>query len=768
MRMKTRTKFSLLLSGLLSLLVVGCTSDNATDIPTPSGETGVAVLNLQLPLNISDGTSYAETVTGETVENTFNSVFIALVDQATDKVSAIYSHDAGTVTSSTVTLKVEGVSATPTDFDIYVLANADKAGANLTTLAGTANLTRTQLLEGFSSTISTALNPPLLMAGDTLGVSLKEDETKSIKLKVTRRMARFDINFTKAASNVVGVVVRKAKANVSLFPYNASGVANDSYSTQVAKLSTYNYQIAIPTAKQDTVVKSAFYLYPTLLKSGATEVFVQTKDGNTYSYSTANDSIKANMLYLLRATGATLEMDIESEEDWWVADTFGMGAQTGLASVSMPTTAPANTTLSGKTWTVPVNHGSEVSLAPTVYSYDYAGTTYALTGSTTGVTVSKSTVTPAYADLRYKETYTIKVKANNKTGCNATLVIYDASKEAVDTIFIVQPGNPLLKWANQNLSAVGKFVNNGTAYSSEADYGKVKSYGAWFQWGRNYAFTNAKTDSSILEKTTETKIAISRADTNKLFVLAKAAPYTWHKTTNNDYGHWNDTWYSITGKATDGGQTSGAYKGDPCPTGYRLPTVEEILEIMPVNSTAGNYTTANTGNFAAETTTAYTASGTTTEGTKTFVTSTAPAYYKSLNGKDKVLVGIKKQGTSSAYALKWEYIGTGTNVSAKGADESKADTYLKITSIPVTANVAIDSVAKTTFNWSAAAATTRFFPAAGFRRFNGMPQGRGDAGVYWTSTAKDHESAYYFCFDNAVTVSGWYRTLALSVRCVAQ
>lgn len=226
-------------------------------------------------------------------------------------------------------------------------------------------------------------------------------------------------------------------------------------------------------------------------------------------------------------------------------------------------------------------------------------------------------------------------------------------------------------------------------------------------------------------------------------------------------GRLDDTWNSVARQVDMEGKS-----GDPCPAGWRLPTVEEIAEIMPINGTAGAYATSNTsGNFAAETTTGYYyEEGNTTD--KKFVTSTAPAYYYgggTSSGNNGVVYGVKKQGTEYAAAFRWEHVGT-TNSSTGGS-------YLKITSVKVAKEFVPTGLASVRdLDWDGSEAVVRYFPAADHRQYTGFPFRRTEGiGFYWSSSASSETYAWSLYFNGSSAYLSYHnRAYGFSVRCVAR
>jgi hypothetical protein len=175
-------------------------------------------------------------------------------------------------------------------------------------------------------------------------------------------------------------------------------------------------------------------------------------------------------------------------------------------------------------------------------------------------------------------------------------------------------------------------------------------------------------------------------------------PYDW------DYNHttsattWQDASYN------------NLPKNQPCPQGWRLPTVEECLTIYPYDSQCGDICFASAIGTAiigqagnphnTDKRTIYQSYGTNNGG---YYTS---GYYIDYLNKDGQYVGIKnsgdtyatiycvkKQGTDKAYRIKWSVV----NVT-KGATDSRTRQVLKIERFPATSTTSIVNVATSADN----------------------------------------------------------------------
>ena len=198
---------------------------------------------------------------------------------------------------------------------------------------------------------------------------------------------------------------------------------------------------------------------------------------------------------------------------------------------------------------------------------------------------------------------------------------------------------------------------------------------------------------------------------------------------------------------------------DPCPTGYRLPTANELLEIIPPIEQIGTYATTTVESANNGSAIEYSGNQITGE--------TGPGKYVGA-GATRIVYGVKKLGTTNAYALRWRYTGAGIDLVDQMANTG-GDTYMEITCIK----------AEPTFNPTSASdfealdwtsGIVRFFPAAGWRRYDtGTPQSRNSGGLYWSSSVTWTDRAWILYINRAnISLGSSNRTGGFSVRCVVE
>jgi hypothetical protein len=155
--------------------------------------------------------------------------------------------------------------------------------------------------------------------------------------------------------------------------------------------------------------------------------------------------------------------------------------------------------------------------------------------------------------------------ADNNSNTTTHLMLY--------TPITAEDGNV---WLNNNLGAHYSNLNHGsfnlTAQATSAtDY---LAYGSYIQWGRKpdghelITFTNATTGTLVNGTTT----TLSNAPTHANFIIHNSSPYDWRTTPDTTL------WASVSAA------------NNPCPAGFRVPTVAEYTNLK----TAANITNAPT------------------------------------------------------------------------------------------------------------------------------------------------------------------------------
>lgn len=222
--------------------------------------------------------------------------------------------------------------------------------------------------------------------------------------------------------------------------------------------------------------------------------------------------------------------------------------------------------------------------------------------------------------LAAKELWTITLKvAPTNGGLSISAEIDVTVMDKIDEVIVdVDNGNVEerlitfngLQWMDRNLGA--------TSADFENDW--ENAIGHFYQWGRNTAFSSTQTIESISGP-------ISAEEAN--------APENQDKFIKKMSGDW------LSGTDNTRWQTAAS---QPCPEGYRIPTASDFLGIFTPSAVLINMY-----------------SGPRVETNEALSTGTATAHYWGDNS-NKIIYGIKRQGTDDAYYMKWEWLKTEDNL----------------------------------------------------------------------------------------------------------
>jgi hypothetical protein len=152
----------------------------------------------------------------------------------------------------------------------------------------------------------------------------------------------------------------------------------------------------------------------------------------------------------------------------------------------------------------------------------------------------------------------------------------------------------------------------------------------------------------------------------------------------------------------------------PCPKGWRLPTMKEFLTIYPYNGTVGDI------NFIHH--------------TANYRTTASDGVYVGIKGTTYgTIYAIKNQGTSKAYRIRWTVQTVGNDIVCPGTYNFKR-AVLVITRYPASSTDDLTLANYASYDWSNASETLRL-PIAGYVHCDGTCKliWAGAEAIYWTS-----------------------------------
>lgn len=327
--------------------------------------------------------------------------------------------------------------------------------------------------------------------------------------------------------------------------------------------------------------------------------------------------------------------------------------------------------------------------------------------------------------LAAKELWTITFKVAEATGGLSVSAEIDVTvMDKTDEVEVdIDSGNVEeglitfngLHWMDRNLGAITADFEN--------DWDNA--IGHFYQWGRNTAFSSTQTIKSISGPVT----AEEANATENLDKFIKKMSGDWLVGTDNA------RWQTVASQ--------------PCPEGYRIPTASDFLGIFTPSAVLINMY-----------------NGPRVETNEVLSTGPATAHYWGDNS-NKIIYGIKRQGTDDAYYMKWEWLKT----------EDNLHYYAKISrwDADATATFTGKTLSDATNEFVALgdALETITFPAAGYIGGSNAAYSAGSpGGYYWSSTLFDSAGARRVEFTNGkmIATDDTYksRVAGHSIRCIKE
>ena len=426
--------YSIALSAALLLGFGSCSKELDN---TAGPDNGASAFQFSVKTVKGNLVTYAEIAQG--AEWTVGNVDIYLFDAATGAALGNKSNFDYDATDKVFTAKSAWLATNKgKKVNVYFVGNDDTA--NLfggTTHVGTVTneaafiekLSVAQTLDGGKANL---LTTPLLFSAYELGVQVPNLGKLSVPVTLKRREARFDIVVTDTVGfKVTKILVSDAKRQGFIF-----GNATTSPTLPVASLKEITPK-AYDAAEPTPLMPSVFYMYPTQLGTGKTEIVIlgiyKGVDQEFKVNSTAQ--IEANKRYKLVFNAAELEFDLV------VAD-YEEGGSMPVDPLEAGTLSVASVTGGKGSWDTnyyqlapdPATQTLTVTLnVPTA-----AGATAAAAGVVggsvvTGITPGAAVLTYGYG---YEQTFTVKVSYTTEVADTKTTITFTDASDATKTLAI--------------------------------------------------------------------------------------------------------------------------------------------------------------------------------------------------------------------------------------------------------------------------------------------------------------------------------------------
>lgn len=323
-------------------------------------------------------------------------------------------------------------------------------------------------------------------------------------------------------------------------------------------------------------------------------------------------------------------------------------------------------------------------------------------------------------DMESNTAYTVKLQAQaQEIKMECALQTVEEWKDGADIagVITVDPAVPSdlipfngLLWMDRNLGAT-------TADLEDWD----NAIGDFYQWGRNTAFSATGQIETISGPLTA-EAAASDENISKFITLMK--------------GDWLD--------GSDDSRWQSA-ASQPCPEGYRMPTVADFMGIF---TPAGVLVNTYTGPVSKS---------------ETLADGTFSAQY--WGDRSRTMYGIKKMGTADAYYMKWEYLKTNGGNGYVKISRWTADAAATFTGKD------LNTIQEEFVALGEPAETITFAAAGNITGSSGTYSNSSEGGYYWTSSLNGSTGAHRAEFTSGKMIAGdTYnsRISGHSVRCIKE
>ena len=323
-------------------------------------------------------------------------------------------------------------------------------------------------------------------------------------------------------------------------------------------------------------------------------------------------------------------------------------------------------------------------------------------------------------DMESNTAYTVKLQAQaQEIKMECALQTVEEWKDGADIagVITVDPALPSdfiplngLLWMDRNLGAT-------TADLEDWD----NAIGDFYQWGRNTAFSATGQIETISGPLTA-EAAASDENISKFITLMK--------------GDWLD--------GSDDSRWQSA-ASQPCPEGYRMPTVADFMGIF---TPAGVLVNTYTGPVSKS---------------ETLADGTFSAQY--WGDRSRTMYGIKKMGTADAYYMKWEYLKTNGGNGYVKISRWTADAAATFTGKD------LNTIQEEFVALGEPAETITFAAAGNITGSSGTYSNSSQGGYYWTSSLNGSTGAHRAEFTSGKMIAGdTYnsRISGHSVRCIKE
>lgn len=504
-------------------------------------------------------------------ENALEKLHVYMFDDTGGILEKVFRVDAGNIkgsgTARTVTLDVTGRTGKKR---FYFVGNGDGRISNLDNV-NVGETKEVDFVETLSDRTRTFVETPLLMSGTTEIANIETPANDEKKVILKRRVARFDVDNDLSVTNFVieRIVVGKTNQRSYLFS-SATGIP--AQTIEIYNLPSVDFSKFANANNGET--KSVFYLHPTVLGTGKTDISFEGKlDGKpqVYNLKLTNDvKIEANTRYILKAKRVPIN-NIEFEiaiANWESGEEHEAEPSDDNMSVSDALYIEGDGVLTGNL--LNISNATKTSVFRfTVKMYSTSGVRTEqlyIKGSEanlSGIVIEKSEPVLTYGAY-YTQHFTVKVPAHPiKIPAELKITAVNTFNPEQRKEFIIRHGTfqntqefailfDGLYWAPLNVGATNP-KGTGTA---------VSDIGYYYQWGREQSVTTYNQTGNNRAGPVNWSQGTASYTGNFIAMTNTRNPNNGNWLTPHNAGLWQN------------GATG------PCPAGWRVPTEAEWQKVV--------------------------------------------------------------------------------------------------------------------------------------------------------------------------------------------
>lgn len=551
-----------ILSAIIALSFMACSDEN--EIVNPGIVENDGNITFILPGINKGGISYADPPVASDAENKMDTLNIYVFDDVSKKLEKVFRTDditfGGSGASRTAKVNMTGREGKKI---FYFVGNGNSISRDLHNI----NVGVTQVSDFIESITDRNVKmpvAPLVMSGKTIIEKVEEPQPDEKKVTLKRRVARFDVDNETSDTNfeIKNIVIFNSNQRAYLFE---DALKNPGKTIETGDMPKVAFSDI--TGANTGISTSVFYLYPTTLGTGKTQISFEgvfNGEEKIYNLNLENDvEVDPNKRYILKAKKVPLiDIDFTLQiEDWNVGEEYETQPETELVTFGSieikggtgMTNVDNNFDLTG------LSAATKINFKVTSYNKDgvKVETKYKHGGPTTwnGLKINNPTPVLTYS-AHYEQDFEIDIPLPNpkvplEVSITLINVVNPDQKETFTFYANRYPGTELypvlfggLYWAPVNVGA--------TTIDGFFD---TKDMGLFYQWGRNNYGHTYGTSGDIHHG----PVTMAVANSLQKFIANSFDSKNWASDNNN----------ALWVKTGTG----------PCPAGWRVSEIADLNKI---------------------------------------------------------------------------------------------------------------------------------------------------------------------------------------------